>query len=76
MNNRYDKWRKLKRKKFNEVISEAYKNYLNDIKEHPKRYSQFDRFYPDSTPNRNPEQVPNGTWRRLIFKYLNNHFDN
>ena len=76
MSNRNNKWQKLERKKFNEVISEAYTNYLNDVKKRPNRYSRYDKFHPAVTPNRNPEQVPNGTWHRLLYKYLHDYFNN
>ena len=63
--------RKLKRKTFDEVIErndflKSEESYLNNA------YS----FHPAETPNRNPDQVPTGTWCRLIFKHLNKEYYN
>jgi len=71
-----NKWRKLKRKKFNDLMTEANLDYLFDRKMNPRKYPRGDEFNPMSTPNRNSEQVPDGTWARLLHKHLNNHFYN
>lgn len=71
-----NKWRRLKRKKFNDLMTEANLDYLYDRKMHPRKYVPGSEFEPMTTPNRNPEQVPDGTWRRLLHKHLNNHFYN
>lgn len=68
--------RKLKRKKFNDLITEANLDYIFDKKMNPLRYPLGDEFNPLTTPNRNPEQVPDGTWVRLLFKHLHAHFYN
>lgn len=69
-------WRKLERKKYNTLIREANLDYIYDKKAHPEKYPEGDVFCPTNTPNRNPKQVPNGTWLRLLFKHLHKHFYN
>jgi hypothetical protein len=59
----------LKRKTFNEVISESYTNYLKK-KHQPKRFDAID------TPNRNPRQVSTEIWTDLIHMHVNNHYKN
>jgi hypothetical protein len=53
---------KLSRKTFDDLISEAFINYLNT--------EGMSEFLPLDAPNRNPMQVPEGVWRILIAKHL------
>jgi hypothetical protein len=64
----------LPRRKFDDLINEAFTEYLN----HEYTSTKGDpEFYPIDTPNRLPPQVvPNGTWRRLIARHLIPHFSN
>lgn len=76
MSNSDEYWRNLKRKTFNEIMTDANLDYLYDKLENPEKYPPSDEFCPTYTPNRNPHQVPNGTWVRLLFKHLHKHFYN
>ena len=76
MNNKYNNWRKLKRRTFNGIMTDANLEYLNDRLENPEKYPPGHQFCPTETPNRNPLQVPNGTWLRLLHKHLYKHFYN
>ena len=68
--------REIKRRTFDDVIERAYFDYLFCEGIHAKYYLSGGEFHPTDTPNRNPNQVPNGMWRRLIFKHINKHFYN
>jgi len=63
----------LKRKKFDDLFNEAFTDYLN---------CEFDssegdpEFYLLDTPNRNPAQIQNAIWRRLIARHLLPHIYN
>ena len=68
--------KELKRKSFGEAISDAYADYIFGEGLHSKYYQGGGEFHPTDTPNRNPKQVPNGTWHRLIYKHINKHHYN
>lgn len=76
MNNARKNWRKLKRKEFNSLMTEANLDYLFDRKMNPRKYAKADEFNPMTTPNRNPEQVPNGLWLILLYNHLHNYINN
>lgn len=61
----------LERKTFDELINEEFLKYLNN----ELRYTEKD-FNPIHISNRNPKQVPIGTWRRMIHKHIQKHFYN
>jgi hypothetical protein len=69
-------WQKLKSRTFPEILTEANLQYLNDRIEHPEKYLKGDEFCPMNTANRNPEQVPNGTWVKLLHKHIQHFFYN
>jgi hypothetical protein len=63
----------LKRKKFGDLFTEAFAEYLSyefDSSEGEPEFYLFD------TPNRNPTQVQDAMWRRLIAKHLLSHIYN
>lgn len=66
----------LGRRKFEDIITDSLMDYLFD-KGMPENFpSSQGEFMPIDTPNRNPEQVPDGLWGRLLYKHLNKHFYN
>ena len=69
-------YKELKRKSFDKAIGDAYADYLFCEGIHAQFYAAGGEFHPSDTPNRNPDQVPNGTWRRLLYKHINKHFYN
>jgi|GEM_PF-4644462 len=67
---------KLKRKSFDDAIHQAYVDFLFCEGIHAQYYAAGGEFHQTDTPNRNPELVPNGIWRRLIFKHINRYYYN
>jgi hypothetical protein len=65
--NKYDR-NKLRRKTFDKAIDDAFADYLNGAESYLGDYPVF---VPSDTPNRNPKQVPQGVWCRLIYKHIN-----
>jgi len=65
--------KKLKRKTFDKAIDDAFLDYVNGGETYLCEYSAF---HAEETPNRNPEQIPQGIWSRLIYKHINKIFYN
>ena len=65
---------KLMRKNFENYFWECFLKYTQreDLKDRSKRqpFSAFD------SPNRNPKQVPNNLWKRLIRNHYIKHNNN
>jgi len=68
--------KQLKRLSFDEAIDRAHFDYLFCQGPNAQYYAAGGEFHPTDTPNRNLTQVPNGTWRRILFKHINKHFYN
>ncbi len=60
--------KKSQRITFNEIIGEAYLDYLADKFLHPEKKRKFCAL---DVPNRNPEQISGGMWHSLVCKYSN-----
>lgn len=58
---------RIPRKTFDKVIAEARADFYNDEAYLNPEMS----FHVSETPNRNPEQVVNGLWYRLLYKHVN-----
>lgn len=65
----------LKRKTFDDVINDAYLDFLFNVEKDAPSV-MFGDFLPMETPNRNPVQVPDGLWILLIQKHIKKHFYN
>lgn len=66
----------LRRRNFDDVITEAYLDFLFDRGVEELVPAFRGEFIPVDTPNRNPMQVPDGLWCRLIYKHVTKHFYN
>lgn len=65
--------RELKRKHFAEMINESYWDFLFS-RSSETRFEAFEWFALD-IPNRNPVQVPDVLWRRLLLNYVFNIYN-
>lgn len=72
----YTRHMKLRRKTFDQLIEEAYQDYLFDEGIYKIPGNKQDEFNPADVLNRNLEQVPWGIWRMLLFRHLHKHFYN
>lgn len=70
------KHERLKRKTYDDVIEDAYWDYVFDYGVHGIECNHKGEFLPSSTPNRNPEQVADVLWQNLLYKHLHKHFYN
>lgn len=70
------KKKKLSKKTFDKIIEQAYFDYLFCRGEHAAYYAAGGKFHPINALNRNPEQVSENLWCRLINKHLNKHYYN
>ena len=75
------KKKKLQRVSFDYHIGWSFIDFLNKEgnsinTENGKRLSDGVEFKWIDSPNRNPEQVPNGLWRRLLYRHLKLYNDN
>lgn len=76
MMNNDDDIPKLEKRTFDQLINDAFLDYLFGIGVNAVLFENGGAFHPTDTPNRNPKQVPEGTWRRLITIHLNKHLYN
>jgi hypothetical protein len=60
--------RKLKRKTFDELINQAFDDFLasRPLEDTLKPFE----YCPSVTPNRNPRQVPDVLWKELIHRHM------
>ena len=63
------KKRKLKRVDFDDYIWDCYVEYRD------KNQDYQDPYFAEITRNRNPEQVPEILWQKLLFAHLNNNYN-
>lgn len=70
------KMKKLYRMDFESYIHKCFIKYLEENKEPKKKEFEMQEgsnIIWFTAPNRNPEQVPNGIWNRLLSRHLNKH---